>query len=385
MRFTGVLDDQGNVFVLECDGGCELVKRAPNGTERFRVPVSNNPQIDEFEFGHFILASPYVVVALGTIDAYDAFDGHLVWTRFLEPELSEAYATGTCPPLTLTGLVVSAIVSDGAGHLTASVSVGGTDPICHPNMVADAWAVGLDLANGSTRWKAGWNTFDYGSGLRAVVDEGGNVFLAATDGLTSDIRSWSPDGNLRWATQFPNEVGMFGVYRGNLLAGGLGVGAYRLDAVTGSNTMLSSKSLFDPGVVITDVTSSLAGGQLISTDLQAGAVSSTAVFSSDGGTLQTLSTYSLTSRGTLIFTAGDFSLTTNMRLDELGLDGTLKYECPIPVPTESNPLFASVSAGHVLIQADGKTLMSFAVPGLELAAQGWVTPLGNASQECRPR
>jgi hypothetical protein len=391
IRFTGVLDDQGNVFTIEGGAARELVKRAPNGTELFRVPISNPPV--QFSFGHFILAQPYVVLASTSIEAYDAFDGHLAWSRFLEPELSLAYATDSCPPLTVNALFVTAVVSDGVGHLTASVSVDGSDPICHRptsstgfEPVNDTWAVGLDLATGSTRWKAGWNPSNFGSGLRAVVDEGGNVFMTATDGVTSDIRSWSPDGNLRWATQFQAFVQMWGAYRGSQLVSSSRVGVYRLDAATGASTVLVSRpGLYGYGAMITGVANVLDNGTLISADLQTGTTSTTAVFSSDGGTLQNISGYSLTSRGTLIFAAGDFGSSATMTLDELGLDGQLKYECPIPVPAAADPLFAAVSPGHVLIQSDSQTLMSFAVPGLALAAQGWVTPLGDASQECRPR
>jgi hypothetical protein len=355
VMFNGVADANNNLYWAECNRSCQLVSATRDGAIRFRVEVGASIQSPiAFAGGKVLVAADCFVEAFDT-------GGQPQWIFDLRSGLEAACHDPA---------VSFAELHDG------KVLV----------MVASRFAVTLDQAGIASSWNGP-------VGASIASDGKGAIFLTAAtthpDGGTSGTTiATDESGTIVW--QVPADGDSLLTSGGAVFAG-----SNELSATDGAPVYAlppwPSHQAYQRFLVAGD-------GLAVATRYFAGtpcmyspSCTDTDVFPMGGGLEDgsgfdyAASDVLITSRNTALFVADQSTL---VEVDATGTRFTCRLSMGDAAGYPHHPM-ALLPNRLVIAQpyfsTDGTTIYAFDVPGLDLAAQGWVTPQGNAGRAGRPR
>ncbi len=393
LDFPGAVDELGNLYWIECNTGCDLVSVTSLGVPRFRAPVF--PVGTSLSaYNDFVLADGLVVIAEpggDFVEAHDDATGALVWKRHLRQELDPIYLSGTCSTLPFGSIQSWPLVSDGRGQLVVFANVGGSVSCGSPH-TKDVWAIALDTATGGTRWKNRYSVSPYHSNdVDAAFDEAGNLYATFHYPTPSEVTLLSLDnqGMERWRRSFPAALRQInGLFAGSLVLTQYQAPLVLIDTSTGQDRF-STRPIFSPGSALVDDTRALlfelntAGAiNLFTLSLNQGTSRDWLLRDTAGSGFRKVTTPVMTSRSSFLLASQS---STHWMLGEFDLNGLIKFECELESADYGSPTLRAGTWTAAYPEFSPNTVVSFALPGLEPAASGWVTARGKVTKEGRPR
>jgi outer membrane protein assembly factor BamB len=407
------VDEAGNLFWIETlrrspgEVGvtAKLVSVNHEGEQRFRVQLAESDRAIHV-YATPLLAPGLVVVVSGLLDescdagarveARDAADGHLVWSRSLGPWVVEASAEGMCT----NSIPGTAALAGNQLVVTARA--------CTPTRCDNA-LIALALSSGERLW-----TRTTGSGRDRpdeglVVDEHGNIFVSTQSRLAGGgygeaaLLSLSPEGALRFQVRFQEFFRVDAVGSGRVFVttgGGSSSPAQVFDADSGVRVQSWDAWLRAPVITYCDVFT-LDGFDITAQRLQRrdgtwGEPSWDVLLAeplSDYGKAGTAIPWPiLTRHGSLLFTTQEWSVQDSSEderpafLHEVDAAGAEVLRVALPRGRYHGASALRRGRWVVAATVGGRSMVrAFDLPDRDAADVGWVTERGGMARDGRAR
>lgn len=359
------LDPQGNVWFRECQGSCPTapVQRAvsltPSGAARLTALLGANSVRDTFALrASQIIADGLLITFSGDgVTALSTATGAVAWTLTLPPFTPDAMPDA---------LVGQWLVAPAPGVVAVGYSKNGTG------------VLGVSTRTGRGEWI--WRSPSGGFLDEAISDEHGNLVFGTYDG-TGRLVSLDLQGQQRWAVF--GRADMLSAYDGTLGV----LGELRSMTTGGPPTPFGQV-----GAPISCSWASFIGhpqdrGHLWGFTNGTCGTNTRAVFVIDLARRMTmpLGTTSAFIRVPALTTRGTFVALENV---STGTDELVEYApqsrsaCTI---TNGSAIDAAIDHELLVRLVAPARIDAFVLPGVQLAAQGWVTSRGDSTRRGRPR
>ncbi len=381
--FPGVGDRSGNVFWLENIGSTTwLVSVAFDGTERFRTRMAGVPNEGSTyptPMSPLMLVSDTQLILLlrdagssttggHRVEARSAIDGTLQWSR------------------SRADFVATLGLREGVALWMISAGVVGTPPRVFLNLRINeggaawtSWIVALDASSGAFAWKI-QSTYL----ASAIADE--DTVYAYEDLWRHALIATSANGLPRWLLDVPGSAAV----PTNAFAGTLTTAfpAALRDARNGAVTFQPANAYWGTRNTL------LAHGHLIALD--SNSLCSRWFMVIDPVTPRPpfiwqvpagSSAFEACLTEPLVTSSPSVLIASSTDLYEVGLDGLVRFTCPLPVAASNNTSFGGstvLARGRWVASARSGRVEAFDVPAQEMARRGWVTAGGGLDRANRP-
>ena len=382
VRLFGPADEEGNLYWIEAPLGLgaspppptTLVSATRDGVLRYRTSIS--PALSKSTLlkpaGNVIVLSGLGVEGAGHLAAHRRSNGELLWTTSndalsgAEDSRSWLMEFDGRDTLYLSGERTAA---DGTSDVLMAVS--------------------------ATDGKLQWRTDLRGSSGNFSVDRWGNLYVIARHGHVGELRSYTPEGTLRWQRADLNsgphqhvlQAGRLTFFDGRVMDAndGRSLGPvtfeWALPQDPNGHTSLQIMELLGSGdsIVALAHVRGFDGDwkpwnryQLSRVSNSTGVPLSRAELSLPDST-HSMAQFVLTSRGTLLFQGIPRESGTGL-LHEVELGGRPRFTCPLGLPEEayfSSSFLAPERWVGAVVDGDAWSLVGFEVAGLAPATKGW--------------